>query len=74
MDFKTFFNFLNNVTSKKEHEANIVNSIRISINIYMTAHDISNSSLKQKEIKQFLKQCREQQSEPKNEDTTRYSF
>lgn len=52
----------------------IVNSIRISINIYRTTHDISNSSLKQKEIKQFLKEYREQQSEPKNEDAIQYSF
>ncbi|AUH73526.2 hypothetical protein [Legionella sainthelensi] len=52
----------------------IVNSIRISINIYRTAQDISNSSLNQKEIRQVLKEYREQQSEPKNEGAVQYSF
>ncbi|WP_115708677.1 hypothetical protein [Legionella sainthelensi] len=52
----------------------IVNSIRISINIYRTAQDISNSSLNQKEIRRALKEYREQQSEPKNEGAVQYSF
>ncbi|VEH31249.1 hypothetical protein [Legionella sainthelensi] len=53
----------------------IVNSIRISINIYRTAQDISNPSLNQKEIRRVLKEYREQQSESNNnENTIQYSF